>query len=68
MELPHKEPQKEYQPHVTIAYVKLGMGKDLAQKLTGALRGERASVTSLTFSGKLNEKREIPLTGQRRES
>lgn len=65
LELPHKEQTHEYRPHITIAYVKPGLGQDLASKLDGMLDGESVTVTSLTFNNKFGGQRRFPLTGQR---
>lgn len=60
-----KEQLNDYQPHVTIAYVKLGMGKELAQKFQGWMRGRSVMATSLEYSGRLGEKRRFQLVNQR---
>jgi SPP1 gp7 family putative phage head morphogenesis protein len=51
-----------YQPHVTIAYVKSGLGPYYAKRLND-LQGKVAVFDRLTFSNKTREHTAIPLTG-----
>lgn len=56
----------EYQPHVTIAYVKKGMG----QKYVGDTRfkGQKITLDNLTFSTKDGKRINIPLAGKQAEN
>lgn len=64
--LPHTDTRPEYKPHVTLAYVKPGMGK----KYLGLndLEGQEITLNAITFSGKDRQKIEIPLGGRSIES
>jgi 2'-5' RNA ligase len=53
---------KEYNPHVTIAYMKKGKAQKYAGSTT--FEGEKVTFNSLTFSKKSGEKIEIPLKKQ----
>jgi len=61
LELPHAEQMHDYKPHATIAYVKPGLGRELAAKFKGWGRGKEATISTLTFSEKDGSKREVPL-------
>lgn len=56
----------EYQPHVTIAYVKKGLG----QKYVGDTRfkGQKITLDNLTFSTKDGKRINIPLAGKKAEN
>lgn len=60
--MPHTDTHPDYQPHITIAYVKPGMGKEWSG--SNVLEGEPFTVNKLTFSGKDRTKTVIPLTGK----
>lgn len=57
--LAHTDTHPDYKPHVTLAYVKAGLG----QKYTGdtSLEGRRLTVHDVTFSGKDRSEISIPL-------
>jgi 2'-5' RNA ligase/Mlc titration factor MtfA (ptsG expression regulator) len=62
--LEHTDTHPEYKPHVTLAYVKPGVG----QKYVGMtdLEGTETTIDHVVFSGKGGQKVEIPLRGKRR--
>lgn len=60
--LPCTDTFPEYKPHITIAYVKPGLGKVYAEKLN-SLQGRVAVFDRLTFSNKHRIHFSIPLTG-----
>lgn len=51
----------EYEPHITLAYVKPGYGAKYAGMETG-LEGQTFTADSITISGKDHSKTEVPLT------
>lgn len=62
--LPHTDTHPTYQPHITIAYVKKGEGKKLAEQIGAELKGTEIALDSLTYSGKDRVKTAIPLRGR----
>ena len=65
--LPVTDTHPDYKPHVTIAYVKPGMGKKYVESLNG-LQGKEITLNALTFSGKDRTTTEIPLGGNPSQS
>lgn len=59
---PHTDTHPTYQPHITLAYVKPGLGKQYEGM--NDLEGIEATINSVQFSGKDHTKTDIPLTGQ----
>lgn len=59
---PCTDTHPEYKPHVTIAYVKSGMGDHYARRLN-AMQGRVAVFDRIIFSDKLRRHTSIPLTG-----
>jgi 2'-5' RNA ligase len=51
----------DFKPHVTLAYVKKGMGRHLAEKDGDSLAGKSARVDHVMFSDKNEKKTRIPL-------
>lgn len=60
--LPHTSTYPDYKPHVTIAYVKPGMGEMYAKRLN-LLEGKVAVFDRLIFSNQAREHISIPLQG-----
>ena len=60
--LAHSDSHKTYKPHVTVAYVKPGKGKDYEGR--SDLAGQTVTIDHLLFSGKNGTKVSIPLTGK----
>lgn len=65
--LEHTDTHPDYKPHVTIAYVKPGLGKIWAKQLEDRLKGRSATFETLTFSGKDRSKHVLPLDGREPE-
>lgn len=61
---PHTDTHPDYQPHVTIAYLKPGEGDAYEGKPIPGVTGQEVTLPSVTFSSKNGEKTEIPLKGQ----
>ncbi len=61
--LPCTDTHPEYKPHITIAYVKPGLGEHYAKRLND-LQGKVAVFDRLIFSNKVREHTPIPLTGK----
>lgn len=61
--LEHTTSYNEYKPHVTIAYVKPGLGKRYAKLFGAALRGEELEFKELVFGSKNGTRTAIPLEG-----
>lgn len=59
----HVDTFPTYQPHVTIAYVKKGLGKNYVEKLN-SLSGTVAAFNRLTFGRRDRSKITVPLTGR----
>lgn len=59
--LPHTDTHPEYKPHLTIAYVKAGLGEKYANEIVYARTTFRETVNSVVFSNRLKEKTVIPL-------
>lgn len=59
--MPHTDTHPDYTPHVTIAYVKKGEGKKLAQSIGAELKGSKIVMDSVTFSSKNGKKTPLPL-------
>lgn len=64
-EMEHTDTYPDYKPHATIAYVKPGLGKKYAAKLS--LEGKEATLSTVTFSSKTGEKTALPLLGDPKE-
>jgi 2'-5' RNA ligase len=62
--LPNTNDYPEYQPHVTLAYVKAGEGKKYAGKPVPGLTGQTVTFDTLHFMPKSGEPSEIPLKAQ----
>lgn len=60
--LPHTDTYPDYKPHLTVAYVKPGLGRYYAERLND-LQGKVAVFDRLIFSDKLRNRISIPLTG-----
>lgn len=56
--LPHTDTYSEYKPHITLAYVKLGLGEKYAGNT--ALKGTIVTFPELTYSGKDGVETHIP--------
>jgi len=54
----HTDTHGTYEPHITLAYVKPGLGEKYAGKAT-ALTGQELTLNSIVFSGKDRKKTEI---------
>jgi 2'-5' RNA ligase len=61
--LQHTETHPTYKPHVTIAYVKPGLGEKYAATLND-LQGRVAVFDRLTFSDKMRNHTSLPLLGK----
>ena len=61
--MPHTDTYPEYSPHITIAYVRKGLGEFWAARLN-ELAGKTAVFERVHFSDKLRNKTGIPLTGK----
>ena len=61
-QLPHIRTHDEYQPHVTIAYLKPGKGD--GYKEYPFLEGQQMTFNALTFSDERGEEFTIPLSGE----
>lgn len=60
-ELPNGDVHPKYVPHVTVAYVKPGLGEKYAKQIGVALYGTKVTFDALTFSGKDRQKVALPL-------
>lgn len=60
--LPHTSTHPLYKPHVTVAYVKKGMGQTYAGDTS--LQGQKATADHVTFSSKDGKVTHLPLSGQ----
>lgn len=60
--LEHSDTHTTYKPHVTVAYVKPGKGKDYEGR--SDLAGQTVTIDHLLFSAKNGTKVSIPLTGK----
>jgi len=60
--LPHTDTHPEYKPHITVAYVKPGLGEKYSGR--SDLEGRTVTLKELTFSGKNGETVTIPLGGK----
>lgn len=58
--LPNTQTFPNYKPHITIAYVKPGLGKQYANKLN-TLKGREVTLNALTFSDKDRQQVHLPL-------
>lgn len=65
--LPHTDTHPDYHPHATVAYVKIGKGKQYSGD--AALHGREVTADRITFSSKNGKKTSISLvgTGRRRK-
>lgn len=63
LRLPHKDQYPEYLPHVTLAYVQLGRGGEVAELVRPMVERLASPVTvpALTFSDRMHRKTEIDL-------
>lgn len=59
--LPHSNPNPEYSPHATLAYLKPGMAKDYDDM--DGMEGLSMMCSAITFSDKTGKKTVIPLNG-----
>lgn len=57
--LPHTDTHPDYRPHVTLAYVKKGLGSFFSGD--SSLEGKEASVNHITFSSKDGKRTKLPL-------
>lgn len=60
--LPNTDTHPEYVPHLTLAYVKPGLGEKYAG--SDALAGQTVTLNNITFSGKDRKETDIPLSGK----
>jgi 2'-5' RNA ligase len=60
--LPHTDTHPGYKPHVTLAYVKKGLGPFFSGD--NSLEGKTATVNHITFSSKDGKKTKLPLSGK----
>jgi broad specificity phosphatase PhoE/2'-5' RNA ligase len=64
-QLPHTDTHPTYQPHVTIAYLKKGEGKQYDGKSIPGVTGQEVSFDAVTFSSAKDGKQtEVPLAGK----
>lgn len=61
--IPGKEDTRPYSPHVTLAYVKPGLGKKYEGKTD--LEGQTITVDKIAFNDRQGNSTEVPLAGQR---
>ncbi len=59
--LPHTDTHPDYHPHVTLAYVKSGLGHTLSGD--DSLKGKTATVDHIVFSDKIGKKTKIRMLG-----
>lgn len=62
--VPNTETQKGYKPHITLGYVKPGLGEQYAKKIKNTLKGKTVTLDVITFSGKSGSTVDIPLGTQ----
>ena len=62
--LPHTDTFPTYQPHVTVAYLKPGEGKEYSGKDIPGVTGQQVTLNSVQFSGKSGQVLNIPLEGK----
>jgi len=60
--LPHTSTHSTYKPHVTIAYVKKGLGQTYADDTS--LQGQKTTADHVVFSSKDGKVTRVPLSGQ----
>ena len=61
--LPHTDTFPKYSPHLTLAYVKRGMGDKYVGKIIPGLSGKTISLDTVIFSSKDGRRTDIPLAG-----
>ncbi|MDQ3920211.1 MAG: 2'-5' RNA ligase family protein, partial [Acidobacteriota bacterium] len=64
----HTDTHPEYKPHVTLAYVKKGLGAKYDGRSVDGVTGRTVKLDSLTFSDRDGKAVEIPLTGKGEEN
>lgn len=61
---PHTDMHPQYQPHITLAYVKAGEGQKYVGKEVPGLTGQQVTFPAVRFSGKNKTITDIPLSGE----
>lgn len=60
-ELPNSDEHPKYVPHVTLAYVKRGMGDRYVGKIVPGVSGKTVTLSTVVFSAKNGQETDIPL-------
>lgn len=59
--VPHIETHFDYEPHITVGYLKIGEGGEFDGKSIPGVTGKRVRLNAITFSSKDGSKVDIPL-------